>query len=91
MASCYRCGRHIGGSQYRPRRRVKTGESVRFSYPRRRIKSRQLNFGMRIVCGKCAATIDRERQMQLLIGRLQLLAVAILAYLILLLMIVLNY
>lgn len=59
MANCYRCGRPVEGT-YRLRRKVKTGEHERRTYPKGGLRLVQSHFGQRVVCTKCAAILDRQ-------------------------------
>lgn len=61
MASCYRCGRPITGTELRQRRQVYVGESFWTLYARRRQSSHRRHYGMRIVCAGCAAKLDWGR------------------------------
>ncbi|BBO23683.1 MAG: hypothetical protein AMXMBFR19_15160 [Chthonomonadaceae bacterium] len=61
MASCYRCGKPITGSELRQRRQVYVGESFWTLYARRRQRSHRTHYGMRIVCAACAAKLDWGR------------------------------
>lgn len=61
MASCYRCGKSIVGSELRQRRQVYVGESFWTLYAKRRQRSHRRHFGMRIVCSACAAKLDWGR------------------------------
>lgn len=61
MASCYRCGRPITGTDLRLRRQVYVGESFWVLYAKRRQRSHRRHYGMRIVCAGCAARVDWGR------------------------------
>lgn len=61
-ASCFVCGNPIPPNHLHPRRRVQTGEWVRFKYPKPNLSSVQTHYGMRIVCSFCAARIDRQKK-----------------------------
>lgn len=61
MSNCYRCGRRLPEVSLRRRRRIKTGEWVRRKYPRKRVDSLNVHYGMRIVCPLCAREMDRLR------------------------------
>jgi hypothetical protein len=60
MATCYRCGRPIPSTEFKLRRKVKTGETIRRRYPNPNISSLRTTFGIRVVCAVCARSIDRE-------------------------------
>ena len=60
MATCYRCGRPIPSTEFKLRRRVKTGEWIRRRYPNPSISSLHIHYGIRLVCSSCARAIDFE-------------------------------
>lgn len=60
MANCYICGAPILDTRVRLRRKVKTGEHSRRSFPSGRVVSVQSHFGVRVVCKFCASRIDRK-------------------------------
>jgi DNA-directed RNA polymerase subunit N (RpoN/RPB10) len=60
MATCYRCGRPIASTDFKLRRRVKTGERISRRYPNPSISSLHINYGIRLVCASCARAIDFE-------------------------------
>jgi len=59
MPACYRCGRPLAPFAG-VRRRLKTGEWLRRSYPKRAVRGVNVHFGLRVVCPACARSLDRE-------------------------------
>ena len=62
MSHCYRCGKPIPPESYQPRKKVRTGESLRRRKEDRPPGAVSAHFGMRVVCRRCAREIDRERR-----------------------------
>jgi hypothetical protein len=60
MATCYRCGRPIPSTEFKMRRKVKTGERISRRYPNPNISALHITWGIRLVCLPCAHAIDRE-------------------------------
>ena len=60
MATCYRCGRPILSSDFKLRRKVKTGERISRRYPNPQISSQSITYGVRLVCSRCARSLDAE-------------------------------
>jgi|GEM_PF-2080858 len=83
MSTCYRCGRPIPKTDFKLRRKVKTGEWVNRRYPNPNISAIRTSFGIRVVCSACAHAIDWEqrrkewRQYLELAGAIALLATAL--------------
>jgi predicted nucleic acid-binding Zn ribbon protein len=62
MATCYRCGQPIPSTEFKLRRKVKTGESIRRRYPNPNVSAIQTTYGIRLVCSDCAKSIDWEER-----------------------------
>lgn len=61
MASCYICGQYIGRNEgYR--RRIKTGDSLGFSFGRRIVPSTRTYYGVRTLCQNCATESDKREK-----------------------------
>lgn len=74
MAHCYRCGRLIDDTKLRVRRKVRTGGYERRRYGRGRADLVQSHYGMRVVCGRCARSIDFSEHRLRIEGDLKVLA-----------------
>lgn len=57
---CYLCGSALDPEKRHLRRKVRTGEWLRRSYPSKKPVSTQFHAGFRVVCGRCARRIDLE-------------------------------
>lgn len=57
---CYLCGSLIDPEKRLLRRKVRTGEWLRRTYPSGRPVSAKYHTGYRVVCGRCAKRIDFE-------------------------------
>jgi hypothetical protein len=60
MATCYRCGRPIPSTDFKFRRKVKTGERISRRYPNPNVSAIHVTWGIRLVCSSCARAIDLE-------------------------------
>jgi len=78
MATCYRCGRPIPSTEFKNRRKVKTGERISRRYPNPSISSLHIHYGIRLVCLQCARAIDRDEARKEFIKNAELLAALIL-------------
>lgn len=85
MANCYRCGRPILDTKYHLRRRVKTGGYERRRYGRGRVDLIQSHYGMRVVCTKCARTLDLQQYRLVMEGHLQVIIALVVLVIVLLL------
>jgi hypothetical protein len=47
-------------TEFKLRRKVKTGEWIRRRYPNPNISALHIHWGIRVVCSPCARAIDRE-------------------------------
>jgi len=61
MPNCFLCGTKIPPKARHIRRKVKTGERILNRYPSRRISAVNAIYGMRVVCGTCAKSMDSFR------------------------------
>jgi len=78
MATCYRCGRPIPSTEFKNRRKVKTGERISRRYPNPAISALHVTYGVRLVCLQCARAIDQEEARKELLKYLELAAALIL-------------
>ena len=78
MATCYRCGRPIPPTEFKNRRKVKTGERISRRYPNPAISALHVLYGVRLVCLRCAHAIDAEEAHKELLKYLELAASLIL-------------
>lgn len=84
MGFCYRCGTRLDPKGPQVRRLVPTGGWNRTGYLKAKSRTRQEFYGRRLVCIRCARTIDLERMwgervawLQVLIALVTMLAVFI--------------
>jgi len=85
MANCFRCGSPILDDSRQIRRRVKTGGYERRRFSGSKVNTVQTHYGMRIVCSRCAKSLDREEYQRWLNGHLQVLAAVAVLLIVLLL------
>jgi len=78
MATCYRCGRPIPSTDFKLRRKVKTGERISRRYPNPNISALHITYGVRLVCLPCAHVIDREEARKELLQYVELCAALLL-------------
>ena len=78
MATCYKCGRPVPSTEFKNRRKVKTGERISRRYPNPAISALHVTYGVRLVCLNCARAIDREEARKELIKYLELAAAVVL-------------
>lgn len=74
MGTCFRCGRFIPSTEFKLRRKVKTGEWVRRRYPNPEVSAIHTHWGVRVVCLPCAKVLDREEAARKAVQYLELAA-----------------
>lgn len=78
MANCFLCGILIDSGRRQLRRRVKTGGIEQIRFGRDRAVSARTSYGMRIVCTRCAKSIDEAKRREVLLENWKLFGAVIL-------------